>query len=57
MESVRATEMHTAEGSVFHITMTLGVATERKGMEFAEVVKEADDKLYKGKHNGKNQVV
>lgn len=57
LENIRTTEMRTSEQAVFHVTMTLGVATVGKGMEFSEVVKEADDRLYKGKHNGKNQVV
>ena len=57
LESVRVTDMMTSEKEVFHITMTLGVSTARLGMEFTEVIKEADDNLYYGKHHGKNQVV
>ena len=57
LENVRVTDMETSEQAVFHITMTLGVATAVPGMEFAQVVKEADDRLYHGKQNGKNQVV
>lgn len=57
LENVRVTDMETSEQAVFYITMTLGVATAVPGMEFAQVVKEADDRLYHGKQNGKNQVV
>ena len=57
LESVRVTDMMTSEKEVFHITMTLGVSTARLGMEFTEVITEADDNLYYGKHHGKNQVV
>lgn len=57
LESVRVTDMFTSERNIFHITMTLGVATARTGMEFTQVVKEADDNLYYGKQHGKNQVV
>ena len=39
------------------MTMTLGVATSAEASEFMEIVKKADDRLYIGKRNGKNQVV
>ena len=57
LENVRVTDMYTADRDVFHITMTLGVSSAKKEMPFTDVVKEADDRLYKGKHSGKNQVV
>ncbi len=57
LEKVRVTDMRTAEQGNFHITMTLGVAAAQVGMEFTEVVKLADDRLYQGKQNGKNRVV
>ena len=57
LENVRVTDMLTADQEIFHITMTLGVAASQMGMEFTEVVKIADDRLYQGKQRGKNQVV
>lgn len=47
---------HEVTGDSIHITMTYGVACDAsKTME--ELVKEADDKLYEGKRNGRNQIV
>ena len=45
------------EGEFFKVTMTLGVASYQEAEEFSEVVRIADERLYDGKQNGKNQVV
>ncbi len=39
------------------VTMTFGVALFNKPMRMDECIKQADEALYKGKMNGKNQVV
>ncbi len=38
-------------------TMTFGVSTFETGKSIEELLKEADDNLYKGKNNGRNQVI
>lgn len=57
LENICVTEMKADEGNVFRVTMTLGVAFSGEALEFLDVVKTADQRLYKGKQNGKNQVV
>lgn len=39
------------------ITMTFGIQEMKKGTDYEEALKIADDKLYKGKRNGRNQIV
>lgn len=39
------------------ITITIGIASYRPDTPVDELIKIADNRLYKGKHNGKNQVV
>lgn len=43
------------EGQKFHVTMTFGLSWRRAFIE--EMLKDADDHLYAGKANGKNQIV
>ncbi len=57
LKDIRGLDLRTKSGKRFHITMTLGVATSKEGADFTEVVKKADERLYDGKHNGKDQVV
>lgn len=45
------------EGQMLHVTITIGVARYEEGMSMEEWINLADQKLYKGKCNGKNQVV
>ena len=40
-----------------HITATAGLAAAKKGDAWEKLVEEADARLYKGKHTGKNRVV
>ena len=40
-----------------NVTLTLGVSVYDKETKMEEVIKQADDALYKGKRNGRNQVV
>ncbi len=42
---------------LFSIMVTIGIAAYEKGKSIAEMTEEADQKLYYGKRNGKNQVV
>ena len=37
--------------------MTFGLSTFSNGDNIDNVLRDADDKLYLGKHNGKNQIV
>lgn len=57
LRKVRQIEVETADGTMIHITMTLGVAISAEARCFEDVMKKADERLYNGKHTGKNQVV
>lgn len=37
--------------------MTFGVAEGKENVSYEEVIKEADEKLYVGKNNGRDQIV
>ena len=56
LESVRNTEF-TYEGQSFHVSMTFGVSAYRKKESIEQVVKRADEHLYRGKKNGRDQIV
>lgn len=45
------------ENYYFHITMTFGISENYGINDISSIVKIADEKMYKGKTNGKNQVV
>ena len=45
------------EGTKFNVTMTFGLSTFSNGDDIDNVLRDADDKLYLGKHSGKNQIV
>lgn len=57
LESIQALDFHAQKGEEFSVTITIGVAVSAEGREFEEVLKKADERLYDGKHKGKNQVV
>ena len=44
-------------GRTISVTMTFGVAESIPGYNIEKLVEIADENLYKGKQNGKNQVV
>ncbi|NBI64425.1 diguanylate cyclase [Clostridiales bacterium] len=46
-----------SENGVFSITMTFGVSQGRKDLEMKDLLAEADEKLYLGKRQGKDQIV
>ena len=50
-------EVFDFDGKKVTVTITVGIASYMKGRGVDEWVKEADDKLYYGKKNGKNRVV
>ena len=45
------------EDTTFHVTMTFGITEYRQKESIEEIVKRADDLLYKGKTGGRNQIV
>ncbi|MBP5417950.1 MAG: GGDEF domain-containing protein [Clostridiales bacterium] len=47
----------TFEGVKITVTITIGIACYEKGLSVDEWIKEADERLYFGKNNGKNRVV
>ena len=47
----------TYEKTKMDITMTFGVADGTEFIRYENVIKKADEKLYVGKNNGRNQVV
>ena len=55
-ESILAHDF-TYEGTKMNITMTFGVADGTEYIRYENVIKKADEKLYVGKNNGRNQVV
>ncbi|MCR4735103.1 MAG: diguanylate cyclase [Treponema sp.] len=46
-----------AENNIVSVTVTIGLATYHKGDTYKKLFREADENLYIGKNNGKNQVV
>ena len=44
-------------GTIVHVTVTMGVADYQEGISIRSIIEKADQNLYKGKTNGKNQVV
>lgn len=45
------------EGNKLMVTMTFGMSEYHDGDNIDSVIKDADDRLYSGKHSGKNRVV
>lgn len=45
------------EDKTFHITITIGLVSSPRGATFEECVRHADERLYQGKKNGRNQIV
>ena len=48
-------ELHYNE-EILHITMTFGIVEGKKEMDIESNIKMADDLLYQGKMNGRNQI-
>ena len=46
-----------ADGNIISITSTIGISSYEKVDNYKSLFQRADNKLYKGKENGKNQVV
>ncbi len=51
------TEFESREGEKFGVTVTMGMAEYRYGMQLRSIIEIADKRLYFGKTHGKNQVV
>ena len=45
------------EGNKYKLTITIGAAPYQEGIELEKWVDLADEKMYLGKNNGKNQIV
>ena len=56
IESIRDTEF-TYEGQSFRVSMTFGISSYRQKESIEQVVKRADEYLYRGKRNGRDRVV
>lgn len=56
MEKIGSYEF-TAEEEKFHITMTMGILSYKPDLSFDDNLKRADELLYLGKENGRNQIV
>ncbi len=56
-EALYAVVFKDKRGSNFSVTLTAGIADNRTDKPLRMVIQEADDKLYIGKRNGKNQVI
>lgn len=56
LEQIRNYEFQ-YNGQKMEITMTFGIQEMKKGADYEEVIKIADDKLYRGKRSGRNQIV
>lgn len=57
LRKMAATKIEYAPGQSLSVTLTCGVALASPGESSTALVKRADEYLYFGKHNGKNQVV
>lgn len=54
--NIRDTEF-TYEGQSFHVSMTFGISSYRQKESIEQVVKRADEYLYRGKKSGRDRVV
>lgn len=55
-QAAQDTQVMCSEGPIV-FTISIGVATLQPGMDFTDLLKEADEALYRAKANGRNQVV
>ncbi|MCR5249014.1 MAG: diguanylate cyclase [Lachnospiraceae bacterium] len=56
LDGIRAARLR-YQGREIRVTMTVGVVDGDPGRDTEELIKEADEKLYFGKENGRNQLV
>ena len=52
-----ADKVFCCENNQLHVAMTFGIAAAKEGDTVDNMMKRADDALYKGKHEGRNRVV
>ncbi len=56
-EQLETSEVEIAEGRMLGVTASLGVAERMPGEEIAEMIRRADDALYRAKDEGRNRIV
>ena len=56
-ERLETEEVEIAEGRMLAVTASLGVAERAPGEEISELIRRADEALYRAKHEGRNRVV
>ena len=54
-KEIEAGKIRIADDDV-HVTATMGIATYQKGVTAQDLIRQADEKMYEGKMNGKNGV-
>ncbi len=54
--AVEAADMTAHDGTVFHVTVSVGISGYRLGEDLLTFVGRADDALYRAKQNGRNRV-
>lgn len=52
-----ASKVISRKGKEVRVTITIGVSEYQSGMSIQSMIEEADQNLYRGKNNGKNQVI
>jgi len=57
MDKIRAIAIPLRDSSVLKVTATVGIESGSDLSEYEKVIKTADERLYKGKQNGKNCIV
>ncbi len=54
--AVEAAGMTAHDGTVFHVTVSVGISSYRSGEDHLEFIGRVDDALYRAKQNGRNRV-
>ena len=57
LEEIRGTVITYSDEVSVSVTMTFGIVQGNPDINIDHIIREADDKLYYGKNNGRNQIV